>query len=403
VQPGATTRPRVRACLRSALARLGVAVRGGAYGVRVFVTGLRLCRVFYAEAVRPLLDEAYPGLRYAAARVGPGSDVLGFDTERSTDHDWGPRLELFLDAADVRRYGAGIGELLAARLPTRVHGWSTHFEPPDGRVRSMADTDGPVAHRVEVFTVAGWTAGLLGFDPGAGVSAVDWLSAPAQRLAEVTGGAVFHDGTGELTEVRRRLSWYPDDVWRYLLAAQWARISQEEPFVGRTAEAGDDLGSRLLAGRLARDVMRLCLLLARRYPPYSKWLGTAFAALPDPTAPEAAVVAGALREAVAAGDAVRRQGALCDAYEAAGRWQNGLGLAEPVEVTRRPFFDRPYPVVEAGRFADALVKRITDPALVGLPLTGAVDQFVDSTDVLGRPELVRPVTAALLAAAQPSR
>ena len=126
----------------------------------MFLTGLRLCEALYREAVRPLLDEGFPGLRYAAARVGPGSDVLGFDTERSTDHDWGPRLELFLGADDRARYGAGITGLLAERLPKRVRGWSTHFEPVGAPVRSMADTDGPVAHRVEVFTVAGWATGL---------------------------------------------------------------------------------------------------------------------------------------------------------------------------------------------------------------------------------------------------
>ncbi|HWD74857.1 MAG TPA: DUF4037 domain-containing protein, partial [Solirubrobacteraceae bacterium] len=46
---------------------------------------------------------------------------------------------------------------------------------------------------------------------------------------------------------------------------------------GRCAEAGDELGSAVVTARLARDLMRLCLLMRRRYPPYSKWLGTAFA------------------------------------------------------------------------------------------------------------------------------
>lgn len=67
--------------------------------------GLDLCRVFSFEAVQPILERVFPGLRYAAARVGPGSDVLGFDTARSVDHDWGPRLELFLSTDDVGRYG----------------------------------------------------------------------------------------------------------------------------------------------------------------------------------------------------------------------------------------------------------------------------------------------------------
>ncbi|WP_243710283.1 hypothetical protein [Micromonospora sp. KC213] len=97
-----------------------------------FMPGLQLCGLFYAEAVRPLLEEACPGLRYTAARLGAGSEVLGFDTERSVDHEWGPRLELFLTVDDVDRYGEAISALLAARLPKRFRGWPTHFEPPDG-------------------------------------------------------------------------------------------------------------------------------------------------------------------------------------------------------------------------------------------------------------------------------
>lgn len=107
----------------------------------------------------------------------------------------------------------------------------------------------------------------------------DWLATPTQTLLEVVAGAVFHDDFG-LADVRSALAWYPDDVWRYVLACQWSRIAEEEAFVGRTAEVGDALGSSVVAARLVRDLMRLCLLMHRRYPPYSKWLGSAFASLP---------------------------------------------------------------------------------------------------------------------------
>ena len=356
-----------------------------------FLPGLELCRLFYADVVRPLLDEAYPGLRHAAARLGPGSEVLGFDTARSVDHDWGPRLELFLAPADLTRHGEHLSALLTSRLPTRFHGWSTHFEPPDARIRVMAPTDGPVAHRVLITDVGRWCGEQLGFDPRDGVGPLDWLATPGQRLAEVTGGAVYHDGSGELTAIRDRLAWYPADVWRHVLACQWTRVSQEEAFVGRTAEAGDEPGSRIVATRLAREVMRLCLLLGRRYPPYSKWLGSSFAALPD-----AGIVALALRTALTSDDATERQAALCDAYEAAGDWQNRLALAEPVDATRRPYHDRPYPVIDAGRFAAALRARISDPVIAALPPIGGVDQFVDSTDVLCDPALTRAIAAAAL-------
>lgn len=351
--------------------------------------GLRLCRAFYWGAVRPLLVDAFPGLRYAAARIGPGSDVLGFDTRRSADHDWGPRLELFLAAEDVAAHREAISALLSAELPKQFMGWPTHFEPPDGRVRVMAPTDGPVAHQVVVTDVGTWCREHLGFDPRARITTLDWLATPAQRLAEATGGAVFHDGVGELTAMRDKLRWYPDDLWRYLLACQWLRIAEEEAFVGRAAEVGDAVGSRVIVARLAREVMRLCLMLGRRYPPYGKWLGTAFAMLP-----RVEKIASALDEATNAPDDAARQSALCAAYEGAGAWQNSLGLCRQVDVSRRYVHDRPYQGIDASRFAEALLAGIEDPRIAALPPVGAIDQHVDRMAVLTSPALCRALTTA---------
>jgi hypothetical protein len=55
-----------------------------------FISGLDLAKGYYSEIVGPLLTKHYPDLKYAAALIGEGSDVLGFDTEISCDHDWGP-------------------------------------------------------------------------------------------------------------------------------------------------------------------------------------------------------------------------------------------------------------------------------------------------------------------------
>ena len=62
-----------------------------------FVSGIDLARMFYIEVVRPLIE----GRTHSAARLGSGSDVLGFDTPRSTDHGWGPQLHLFVAASEV--------------------------------------------------------------------------------------------------------------------------------------------------------------------------------------------------------------------------------------------------------------------------------------------------------------
>ncbi|MFI1963283.1 DUF4037 domain-containing protein [Streptomyces pathocidini] len=56
-----------------------------------------------------------------------------------------------------------------------------------------------------------WSTAQLGFDATAGEPGVrDWLVMPQQKLAEATGGAVFHDGIGELSALRRMSERYPD-------------------------------------------------------------------------------------------------------------------------------------------------------------------------------------------------
>ena len=97
----------------------------------VFLPGLELAEVFYWEAVRPILDAAYPGLAHAASLIGYGSDVLGYDTVRSTDHNWGPRLQLFLADQDYARLDGEISRRLRTELPRSVRGYSAHFSAPD--------------------------------------------------------------------------------------------------------------------------------------------------------------------------------------------------------------------------------------------------------------------------------
>jgi len=62
-------------------------------------------------------------------------------------------------------------------------------------------------------------------------------------------------------------------------------------------------------------------------------------------------------------------------------------------VPGRGFYDRPYQVIDAGRFTEALWQAITGPVR-DLPVTGAVDQFIDSTDALGNAGLLRAAAAA---------
>ena len=241
---------------------------------------------------------------------------------------------MFVAAADVEP----VRERVHAGLPATFRGWPTHY----------GWDEIPQQPWVEVTTLDAFLVGHLGFDPRPRLTAVDWLVMPQQLLLGVTAGAVFHDPDGELAALRDQLAWYPRDVWCWLLASQWRRIAEEEPFVGRTAEVGDDLGSRLLAARLAHDVMRLCFLFERRYAPYSKWFGTAFAQL------DAAREIGPLLAARwQPGRVAEREGALVAAFEGAARRHNALGLTDPVDPTAHTFYQRPFRVLGADRFVVA--------------------------------------------------
>lgn len=102
-----------------------------------FLPGLQLARRFYHEAVAPMLAQNWPDLRYSAALIGDGSEVLGFDGPRSTDHDCGPRLYLFLAPEDFS-LAAEICSALDAALPADFAGFSVVFADHD-RCQGFSD------------------------------------------------------------------------------------------------------------------------------------------------------------------------------------------------------------------------------------------------------------------------
>lgn len=163
-----------------------------------------------------------------------------------------------------------------------------------------------------------------------------------------------------------------------MLAADWHAVSQELPFVGRTADVGDDLGSRVIAARLARHAMHLAFLLERAWPPYAKWLGTVLATLHT-----GAAVQSALDDALAAQTWPDREAGLVAALAVLWERQRALGLPVAGAPTE-PFWDRPYRAVPEQAVA-GLLAQVGDPQLAGIPCVGAVEQWVESVDVLVDP------------------
>jgi Domain of unknown function (DUF4037) len=323
-----------------------------------FIPGLKLSKLFYQKEIEPLLKKEFPKLRYSAALIGWGSEVLGFDTPISRDHHWGPRVLLFLSRKDYPKLKERVSRALSNNLPYEFMGYSTNYsEPePNGVRYPVKVSRGPVNHMINIYTVRSLFEARLGFDPAQDISVADWLTFPQQRLLELTSGEVYHDGLRELEKVRRKLSYYPKDVWLYKVAAQWTRISQEEAFVGRAGDVGDELGSQIVAARMVREIINLTFLMERRYAPYSKWLGTAFSKLKS-----AKSLTPVLRQVLLARSWKRREKWLLQAYSVLAQQHNALKITKPMSTMTSNYYGRPYSVIHGERFASAIKQAIQDP------------------------------------------
>lgn len=345
------------------------------------VRGLELSRRFWQEAVEPIARRLLPDIPLAAGLLGRGSEVLGFDDDTSTDHGWGPRLQLFMPEDLAEECNATLHDALAHNLPRHFLGYPTSFLiGDDGSPMLDAASHGPIQHRVEITTVRSFFVEYLRWDPATPPDARTWLSTSPQALRSVSpaAGAVFVDEVGALTRAREALVWYPDDVWRYLLAVEWERLAEEEPFMARTAQVGDELGSRVIAARLVQTLMQIAFLLEQQYAPYSKWFGTAFQRLPL-----AAALTTDIATALSSDDWRTREAALLRVGSALITAQNALCLAEPIDPTPRRFHTRDIHVLDAARVRDALLAAITDPWLRALPpRLGSLRQLTRSDDIM---------------------
>jgi hypothetical protein len=347
-----------------------------------FIPGKTLSERFFFEVVQPLLAHIYPRLEYAAALIDSGSEVLGFDDAVSTDHHWGPRLQLFVALQD-EPLANEISLKLAGHLPYEFMGYPTNFSQPnpqDSGVQLLQPLSaGPVNHRVILETIPSFFKTYLGLDPSRPPCPTDWLVVSEQRLRTVSQGPIFFDQVG-LGPVCAQYKYYPHDLWLYLMAAVWTRIGEEEHLMGRAGQAGDELGSALIASRLVRDSMRLCFLFEKVYAPYPKWFGTAFKQLP-----QAAYLQPVLQAVLQAGNWQERQQYLVAVYEYLARQHNSLNLTARLPECTIPFHNRPFQIISEHGFAGALVEQISDPvvkALASRPLIGSLDLFSDNTALL---------------------
>jgi len=237
---------------------------------------------------------------------------------------------------------------------------------------------------VEIHTTESFFKSYLLIDPNDDLTASDWLTLSEQKLRTIRSGKIFYDQLG-LKSIQKKLHYFPKDVWLYMLASEWMKISQEEPFVGRTGDVGDELGSKIIAARLVQSIMKLCFLMEKEYAPYSKWFGTAFSRLKC-----AQKLSPILDKILAAKNWKEREKYFSQAYKVIAQMHNNLKITKPLATDVSSFHDRPYLVIHGDVFANELKNKIKDPAIKKISAAiGSVNQLSNTVDLLENDKLLK--------------
>lgn len=233
--------------------------------------GLELSRMYFEEYGRPLIEKQFPKVLpfVAAGLFGSGSECFGYDDDLSRDHDFEPGFCVMLPGEDVvDRRTAFLMERAYAKLPKEFMGLKRNLMGPTGGARHGV-------LRLPDFFVekTGTKDGVLSFR--------QWLSVPEQLLAEATNGSVFLDNYGELTRIRKALSYFPEDIRRKKLAGHLLLMAQSGQYnYQRCLRHGESGAAQMTVFEFAKSAMAVIFLLNCRYQPYYKWSFRALRELP---------------------------------------------------------------------------------------------------------------------------
>jgi len=224
--------------------------------------GLDLSFNYYHDVVFPSFSKEFPqqlpGLAFGLA--GPGSECFGFDDELSRDHDWGPRVCIWLSEKLDRTHGTAMQKAYE-NLPAEYAGFG-----PIRRLDTRSRHDG-------VLSISRFFVSCLGTDQLPKTNR-DWLLLPEPGLALCTNGRIFADPSGEFSEARHRLStYYPRDIQLKKLASRLKAAGQSGQYnLWRSLSRGDGLAAAHFRHQFLRETASIFYVLQRKYRPFDKWL-----------------------------------------------------------------------------------------------------------------------------------
>ena len=349
--------------------------------------GLDLCRRYFHECVKPVIEEKYPRINdfYSCALIGSCSDVLENDDEYSCDHEWGPRLLIFID----EKHRHAISELkliLNKNIPFEFLGFCTRFvfDNETGHVRVPSHTHEGFVN-IDFYTYDEYINDFLGtLSPSCDL---DWLSVPENKLLEITSGEIFYDGNNVLHEKLKIFkAYYPPDVWKYRLAYLWQNIGWNIDIIGLCSKRGDIISEKIAVYKTILPMIKIISAYNRKYSPsYGKWIGKEFYKLPK-LADETGFL---IEESLKTDDADKIISSLEIIVRKITAFHNTYQELPEINIEKSTsIFSRGFWNIDCQKIADTIYNSV-EGELKNMPLHGALDQFVTNEDFLISPKFLK--------------
>ena len=224
--------------------------------------GLAIAEKYYEEYGAPMLHEEFPELEgiVAVGLCGSGSECMGYDDEFSKDHDFEPGFIVFLPPEEV------VDRRLAFRLERAYDKLPDEFMGLKRNKDVSYDTG-----RHGVVRAADFFRGKVG-DPDGNLTMEKWMTIPEHYLLEATNGKIFRDDLGLVTDVRKKLAYFPEDVRLKKLAGALMLAEQASGYnYERLLSRGDTASAQLAVCEYVKEVLSVIFLLEKRYKPFYKW------------------------------------------------------------------------------------------------------------------------------------
>ncbi len=224
--------------------------------------GLDLSKKFYKEYGEPMLQELFSDILpfIAVGLAGSGSECYGYDDEISRDHDFEPGFCIFIpDENIVDSKRAFELEKAYARLPKEFMGFKRNLYSAvggnrHGVIRTSAFFESKVGSRDGKLTLG------------------QWFTLPEYALAEAVNGVVFLDNFGEFTDIRNKLTHYPEDIRLKKLAGNLLLMGQSGQYnYNRCILRDETAAAQLAIFEFVKSALSVLFLLNNKYMPYYKW------------------------------------------------------------------------------------------------------------------------------------